>query len=332
MKKNTFCLIYMLIAFCLTIAAPSRLAAQDMLDVARSQMAAGRTADARTLVSSAVQSAGSPTRRNRALLYKAFLETDQDSALVSLELISGLAAGKNEGIKAFDRLGDLAFARGDYREARKNWLQVAESTGRLEPRQSALAKAARAELRMKNPRQAIEILERALSLGKSPAEGMLYYYYGSALQALRNEKEAVGKYLAAYSLAGDSYQLAALSGLTAIYGRGKSSQAAQWRNRLAQSAGGSVFDPFEVSAAAGIPVAASGTYSIQLGAFSARARAESHAASLKAQGFLPVVLPAGRDGLFRVRIAGLPSRKDAEKIIKKLKRNKITCHLISPGK
>ena len=332
MIMKAFTLSCLAIVICLTGAASARLAAQDMLDVARSQMAAGRTADARTLVSTALQSADSPSRRNRVLLYKAFLETDKDSAQVSLELVTALAVGESEGIRAFDRLGDLAFARGDYREARKNWLKVAESTGCLEEKQNALAKAARAELRMDSPGQAIELLERALSLGKSPAEGMLYYCYGSAFQALGNAKDAADKYMAAYRLAGDPYQLAALSSLTSIYGRGKSSQAKQWRDRLAQTAAGSVFDSYEVSAAPGMPVAGSGTYSIQLGAFSALSRAESHAASLKTQGFHPVVLPAGGDGLYRVRITGLSSRKDAEEIIKELKKKGFSCHLISPGK
>ncbi len=324
-----------LICLVITLAssglAVPRLAGQDMLEVARSQMATGQTADARVLVGSAVKSATTPEQRNRALLYQAYLETDEDSAFARLEMVSGLAKGQAEGISARERLGDLAFLRGDYREALKNWLVVAETAKSLKDRQYSLAKAARAQLRMNYPQKAVETMEKALALGRSPAYGMLHYYSGVALQAVGGRKQAAEQYLAAYQHPGNPYQLAALSRLVEFYGKGKSLHARQWRNRLAESAAHTVFDPAEVSAAAGVTPGWPGTYSIQLGAFSTLSRARAHAESLKQQGFDPVVLPAGSDRLCRVRIVGLPSRLEANKIIKKLKKKGISYHLISPG-
>ena len=330
MKQAGVRLICLVIILASSGPAVPRLAGQGLLEVARSQMAAGQTADARVLVGSAVKSAISPEQRNRALLYQAYLETEEDSAFARLEMVSVLAKGQAEGISARERLGDLAFLRGDYREALKNWLVAAETANSLKDRQYSLVKAARARLRMNNPKAAIETLEKAMALGRSPAYGMLHYYSGVALQAVGNRKQAAEQYLAAYQQAGNPYQLAALYRLVAFYGKGKSLHARQWRNRLAESAGHTVFDPAEVSAAAGSP-GWTDTYSIQLGAFSTLSRARAHAESLKRQGFDPAVLPAGSDRLYRVRIVGLPGRLEANKIIKKLKKKGISCHLIFPG-
>ena len=310
-------------------AAP-RLAAQDMLDVAAGQMATGQTADARVLVGSAVESATSPKQRNRALLYQAYLETDEDSASTRLELVTELAAGQAEAISARERLGDLAFSRGDYRQALTTWLKAADTAESLEYRQNLLVKAARARLRMNNPQQAIKILERALALGRSSEYGTLHYYSGVALQASGDRNKAAEQYLAAYRFAGNPYQLAALSRLVEFYGRGKSAHARQWRSRLIESAASTVFDPAEVSSAAGGLAGLPGTYSIQLGAFSSLSRARAQAENLKHQGFDPVVLPAGSDGLYRVRILGLASRVEADKVVKKLKKNGFSYQLISP--
>jgi len=331
MKQAESRLIHLLAALALLLPAAKPLTAQDMLEVVRGQMATGHTADARVLVGSAVETAASPAQRNRALLYRAYLETDEDSASAGLELVSSAAEGQAEAVSARERLGDLAFSRGNYREALKNWLLAAETAGSLEHRQSSLVKAARAQLRMNRPQQALKTLEKGLGLGRSSNYGMLLYYTGKALQRTGNRKQSAEYFLAAYQSPGNPYQLAALSYLAEFYGKGKSRQAGQWRQRLAESAARTVFDPGEVSAAAGMPAELQGTYSIQLGAFSSRARAGTQAESLKKQGFKAVVLPAGSDGLYRVRIVGLPGRREAEKIIKRLKKKGISYHLISPG-
>jgi len=252
MKQAGVRLICLVIILASSGPAVPRLAGQDLLEVARSQMAAGQTADARVLVGSAVKSATSPEQRNQALLYQAYLETEEDSAFARLETVSGLAEGQAEGISARERLGDLAFLRGDYREALKNWLAAAETANSLKDRQYLLAKAARARLRMNHPQPAVETLEKALALGRSPAYGMLHYYSGVALQAVGNRKQAAEQYLAAYQQAGNPYQLAALYRLVEFYGKGNSLHARQWRNRLAESAARTVFDHAEVSAAAGV--------------------------------------------------------------------------------
>ncbi len=326
--ENRLVCLVMILAFW-GPAAP-RLAAQDMLDVAAGQMATGQTADARVLVGSAVESATSPKQRNRALLYQAYLETDEDSASTRLELVTGLAAGQAEAISARERLGDLAFSRGEYRQALTNWLKAADTAEILKNRQNLLAKAARARLRMNNPQQAIEILERALALGRSSEYGTLYYYSGVALLACGDPEKAAEQYLAAYRFAGNPYQLAALSRLVELYGRGKSAHARQWRNRLIESTAGTVFDPAEVSSTTDRLAGPPGTYSIQLGAFSSLSRARAQAESLKHQGFDPVVLPAGSDGLYRVRILGLASRLEADEVVKKLKKNGFSYQLLSP--
>ncbi|MBN2289349.1 MAG: SPOR domain-containing protein [Candidatus Glassbacteria bacterium] len=310
-------------------AAALRLEAQDMLEVARGQMAAGHAADARVLVENALRAASSPEQRNRALLYRACLETDGDSAFSRLELVCGMAAGQAEAVIAGERLGDLAFSRGDYTRARESWLLAAEAAGSPENRQSALAKAARAELRMKYPRQAVGTLERALAMGQSASSGMLHYYCGEALQAAGDRDKAAQHYLVAYQSPGDPYQLAALYRLVEFYGQGGGKAARQWRDRLAQSAAGSVFGP-AAGTAVSPPQAAPGGYSIQLGAFSSLARAEAHAAGLRKQGFDPAVLPAGADKLYRVRIVGLKSRREADRLIEKLKKKGISYQLISP--
>ncbi|MEA2063643.1 MAG: SPOR domain-containing protein [Gemmatimonadota bacterium] len=307
------------------------VAAQDMLEVVRSQMAAGHTADARVLVASCVESAPGPGERKRALLYQAYLESGGDSARTLLSGLRGLAAGSSEEALALDRLGDLAFCSGGYEQALATWLRAAEAAGNTPEKQLALVKAARAQTRLKRPRDAIKILEKALSMGGGRYEGMLHYYSGTAHEAAGDAKAAANHYLAAYQKHGDpSYQVAALVRLEAVYGRGGSSQAAQWRARLSQSADGTVFDPAAV-AGASIKAFSARAWSIQLGAFKDFDGARKFAADIRSQGFEPVELRPGSDGLYRVRLAGFESRRKAGRVMKELKKKGISHDLVPPG-
>ena len=192
-------------------------------------------------------------------------------------------------------------------------------------RQLLLVKIARAQLKRKRPREALAVLRRAQSLGETSRSGLITYWIGAASKAAGHREEAARNFTSTYTRAADPYQLAALYQLTGIYGGGSSNTAEAWRKRWNDSSSRSVFSRKF------LPPPQGNYYSIQLGAFSTVQRAEAQAARARALGLRPVVLPAGADGLYRVRIVGLTSRREVKRITALLRKKRIAYHVISPG-
>ncbi|HUU29614.1 MAG TPA: SPOR domain-containing protein [archaeon] len=300
---------------------------QDMLEVVKTQMALGLTSDARVLVESALESAAPGGTGEKALFYQAVLTAGGDSAFQRLQKVAG--SGQLEGWAvtgdALERLGDLAFAKSGYPDAVKYWQLAGQGEKDLETGQRLLVKTARAELRNNKPQAALSALRKALELGQSPQTGMIRYWRGVAKQAAGDQEGAVNEYMVTYNRAGDPYQFTALYRLAEIYGQGGSGTAGEWRKRWQDTSSKTVFDTRILTPREGP------SYSIQLGAFSTSERAKAFAEKAGKLGLEPVVLPAGADGLYRVRIQGLVSRKELDRVVSILKKNRLEYRIISPG-
>ena len=297
--------------------------AQSLLDVAERQMAAGLTEDARTLVGQALLSSKEADREKAGYL-AAVLEPEGDSAKAGLENFLKSAVSPGLRAQALERLGDLAFVQGKYFEAEHNW----QKAFRAEPDpvncQGRLIKLARARLQLERPDSALAVLGSALQLGESPAAGIIRYWRGEAFRSAGDPKNAAREYSSSYTRPGQPYGLLALYQLQELYGGGTSSSAAQWRKLWSDSRRETVFGEEYLR-----PADSPAGFVIQLGAFSTEARARKLAGTLRGLGPEPVVR-AGADKLYRVRIEGIPSRKEAESIISRLKARHIEYQLIVP--
>ena len=165
---------------------------------------------------------------------------------------------------------------------------------------------------------------------------MVRYHLALARERSGDNNGAAEDYLKLYLDDQSPYQLASLSRLAGIYGAGETKTAVQWRDRLAGSASGTVFDPSRVlpesSPAKTETPAPSGAWIIQLGAFSQRDRAESLAADVRNRtGLQAVVLAPSGDNLYRVRIIGLASQQEVSRAESILKKNHIKHTVIKPG-
>ncbi|MCE5272211.1 SPOR domain-containing protein [bacterium] len=331
------------------LVPPRSAAAQDMLTVARTQMAAGMTADARVIVESSLNSSADP---ERARLYRALLTAPADSALGRLlELASqgGKSAATQE---ALERLGDLAYMRGQYSEAATRYQSAADRAADPEASRRAMAKRARAELHLGQAKSAARTLRQAAALGEEANRGMLRFSLGCAKEQDGDTNGAAEDYLALYLDSQSPYQLAALTRLTRIYGGGTSERAGQWRTRQAEACDGTVFDPAwvrpesavsaksgahsakpEPAASAQAPASsASGGWSLQLGAFSGAARANTMAEEIRRRtGLSPVVVQVAGSRLYRVRLTGFGSKADCRSSEATLKKQRIKYEVIEPG-
>jgi tetratricopeptide (TPR) repeat protein len=315
--------------------------AQDMLRVAESQMAAGLASDARIIVEDILASGAEPSLREKALLYQAALTGRGDSAFRRLEMLAG-SVGRNVAFEAFERLGDFAYFRGDYLEAGKYWIQAEKNGKEVETRQRLLVKKARADLRLAKHAEALAALGKALELGESPQTGMIRFWRGIAFQAVNDTKGAAADYMAVYNRPGDPYQYAVLYYLTAIYGQGSSRTAVDWRKRWNQTARQTIFEAGEIRKAqvknpAGYKEKTQSlnvkktSFSIQLGAFSTTGRARELADRVHRLGLDPVVLPRSAGNLYRVQIQGLADRKEVDRVVSVLRKNRVEYQIISPG-
>jgi hypothetical protein len=316
-------------ALALLCAAAFPLGAQGLLEVAEKQMAAGLTPDARVLVESCL-SASRPAERDKALYYQAILTTGPDSALTLLVQVAGRGDRDRATLDALERLGDLAYARGQYREAIERWLSAADRAPGPGDGRRCLVKIARARLRLKQPGEALTVLRQARTLGDGPEAGRVRFYTGVARQMAGDTNGAAEEFLAVYQGGAGPCQIAALARLTAIYGTGDSRTARQWRKRLAESAGGTVFDPGPAPQSAARP-AEKQTYGLQLGAFSDRKVADKLVRRVRSLGLAPLVLPPGRDRLIRVRIAGISTKAELDRVSALLRKHRISFRLLDPG-
>ena len=124
-----------LIILVMLFAAAAPLLSQDMLNVARTQMAAGLTADARLLVEGCL--ARDETDRNRALYYRAILTPLADSARAALLKTAERGERSPESLGALERLGDLDYVCGKYSEAAERFKNTADRAD--DPRPAAAA-------------------------------------------------------------------------------------------------------------------------------------------------------------------------------------------------
>ncbi len=330
-----------LVTLALLAGLAPALRAQDLLRLAEGQLAIGLAVDARLLVERALETEQDPPSRQRALYYQALLTFDADSARDRLARVasSGGAAGWGEAAAALERLGDLYFSRAAYGEAAGRWLLAAESCRAAADCQRLLVKTARAQLRAGLRQDALSSLRRAAELGESPSLGMVHYWRAVAREAVGDLEGAGRDYLVAYQRPGDPCQLAALHRLAAIWGRGDSRNAIEWRERWSKTRPGTVFAGVELptekarpaTGAAGRPSAAvEGFPALQLGAFSRRASAEKLQRRAKQLGLTAEILPPGPDGLLRVQIRNIKSQKQLDQVAAVLNQHRIEYRRISP--
>jgi tetratricopeptide (TPR) repeat protein len=298
--------------------------AQGMLEVAEKQMAAGLGPDARTLVEAALVS--SPVgEKDRALYLRAVLTASGDSAAAALEEFTKSSLSDTLKAQGLERLGDLAYSQGKYGAAAACWQQACETGSGSQLQQRLLTKISRASLRMRRPHGALSSLRQAQQLGEPSQQGMVHYWRGMAERLSGDSDGAAGEFMASYTQPGHRYSLSTLYRLNEIYGQGESKNARQWRDRWRESSKGTVFDTKH------LPSSMAGGYIIQLGAFSTDARARSLAREVRSLGLDAIVRFSAADSLYRVRIEAIPSRKELEKIISVLKKNRMEYHLVAPG-
>ncbi|MFH1069939.1 MAG: SPOR domain-containing protein [Candidatus Glassbacteria bacterium] len=309
----------------LILAAAFPASGQQMVEVAERQAGAGLTEDARTIIEGALATLA-PASRDRALFLQAALTALGDSAAPRLErceAASGSASLKN---KTRERLGDLAYTAGRYDDALAWWRKALVAVENPAESQRLSVKVARAEIRSSRFGGAVSALNEARApAGTAP--GLVSFYSGLALEKSGKTNEAARAFTSAYTQAGSPYAVAALYYLDRLYGAGGSRNAADWRDRWAASSRGTIFE----SAASKPEAVTSAGWTIQLGAFSSSDRARSLAARLSRLGLSPKVLPPGRDGLYRVRIEGIGTKEELNKIVAVLKKNRIDYNLTAPG-
>ena len=298
--------------------------AQGMLEVAEKQMAAGLGADARTLVEAALASS-SAGEKDRALYLQAVLTAGGDSAAAALEEFTESSLSDSLKARSLERLGDLAHAQGKYSSAAACWQQACDTGSGRQFKQRLLTKLSRASLRMRRPHGALSSLRQAQQLGESTQRGMVHYWRGMAEQLSGDSDGAAGEFMASYTQPGHRYSLSTLYRLNEIYGQGESSNAGQWRDRWRKSSRGTVFDTKH------LPSSLGSGYIIQLGAFSTDERARTLARKVRSLGLNAVVRFSAADSFYRVRIEAVPSRKELERIISVLKKNRMEYHLVAPG-
>lgn len=295
--------------------------AQQPLDVARSQMKAGLTADARRMVASELSS-GSELAR----LMNAVLTAPADSAATVLEQFAREnGRGQNSG-QAAERMGDLLFSARHWENAVQWWDFALKNITAKADRQRLRVKTARAELKRSRTKQALSRLKSALADGESSLTGEIKFWQGAVLERQGKTREAAGAYLAAYTAPDNRLSLAALHRLHNFYGSSGGSNAQDWRTRWLSSSDGTVFENRYLPAA---PV--SSGWAVQLGAFSNSSRAADHAARIRRLGLSPVIGQPSADKLYRVRIEGIRSEKEMKRITALLKKNKLDYHVIKPG-
>lgn len=325
MPKNIFKPLSLVLASLLWPALiPAGAArAQSLIEVAERQLAAGLTEDARTLVGQVLGSENEADREKAGYL-AAVLETSGDSAKAGLEGFLKSSVSPERRAQVLERLGDLAFAQGKYLEAEHSWQKAFRAESDPARSQGRLVKIARARLRLERPDSALAALGFALQLGESPATGPIRYWRGEVFRTRGDARNAAGEYSSSYTRPAQPYGLLALYQLQELYGGGTSSSAAQWRKLWSDSRRETIFG--EQYFRSSVPSAG---FVIQLGAFSTEARARKLAGSLHGLGLEPVIR-SGADKLYRVRIESIPSRKEAESIISRLKAKHIECQLILP--
>ena len=298
--------------------------AQGMLEVAEKQMSAGLGADARTLVKAALSSSV-PGEKDHALYLQAVLTARGDSAAEALEEFTKSSLSDNLKAYGLERLGDLAYSQGKYQDAAAYWQSAYETGSGNQFRQHLLGKMSRASLRMSRPQGALSSLRQAQQLGETSQAGMVHYWRGMAEQLAGDRDGAAREFMASYARPNHRYSLSALYRLNEIYGQGESKNAREWQNRWRESSKGTVFDTKH------LPSSMAGGYIIQLGAFSTAARAGSLAQEARRLGLDAIVRSSAADSLYRVRIEGIPSREEVDRIISLLKKNRIEYHIIAPG-
>ena len=298
--------------------------AQGMLEVAEKQMAAGLGPDARTLVEAALTSSVAG-EKDRALYLRAVLTASGDSAAAALEEFTKSSLSDTLKARGLERLGDLAYSQGKYGAAAACWQQACKTGFGSQFRQRLLTKISRASLRMRRPHGALSSRRPARQLGETSQKGMIHYWRGMANQLTGDSDGAAGEFMASYTQPGHRYSLSTLYRLNEIYGQGESNNARQWQNRWIESSRGTVFDTKH------LPSFLGSGYIIQLGAFSTDARAHALARRIRSLGLDAIVRSSAADSLYRVRIEAIPSRKELEKIISVLKKNRMEYHLVAPG-
>ena len=298
---------------------------QGMLEVAEKQMAAGLAQDARTLVEAALSSSLAGDK-DRALYLRAILTASGDSAAAALEEFTRNSLSEALKARGLERLGDHAYSQGKYQDAAAFWQQACE-TGPSNQLQAPrlLTKISRASLRMSRPHGALSSLRLAQQPGETSADATVHYWSAMAKQLSGDSDGAAREFMACYTRPAHRFSLIALYRLNEIYGQGESSTARQWQNRWRESSRGTVFDTKH------LPSAVTGGYIIQLGAFSTDSRARSLAGKVRGLGLDAVVRSGTADGLYRVRIEGIPSRKELDRTIAVLKKSRIEYHLVAPG-
>jgi tetratricopeptide (TPR) repeat protein len=309
----------------LILAAALPAAGQQMVEVAERQAVAGLTEDARTIIEGALATLA-PASRDRALFLQAALTPAGDSAAARLKTYEAASSSAQLKNKTRERLGDLAYAVGRYDNALAWWRKALAAVETPAESQRLTVKAARAEIRSSRFGGAVSALNEVRS-PTGTASGMIGFYSGLALEKSGKTKEAGRAFTSAYTAAGSPYAVAALYYLDHIYGTGDSRSATDWRDRWAASSRGTIFDSSRLKPKA---VSTAG-WTIQLGAFSSSDRASSLAARVNRLGLSSKVLPPARDGLYRVRIEGIETKEELNRIVALLKKNRIEYHLSAPG-
>jgi tetratricopeptide (TPR) repeat protein len=310
-----------------TVALAFPAIAQQQLQVARSQIAAGRTADARK-IAAAEAARGSELAR----LMEAELTPRGDSAALALEKIARQGGHGLASAHAGERMGDILFAAGRWEDALKWWEFAAGLMAEPGDRQRLAIKSARAELARGQRKQAIDKLGAVANSADAPLAGEARFWRGMAFEKQGKTREAAEDYLASYTTPGNRLSLAALQRLHVFYGSSDGKNSADWRQRWNSASSGTVFDNRFLPSVSTSSGSSSSGWTIQLGAFSTRQRASDHAARIKRLGLTPVIEPPSSDKLYRVRIEGIPSEREMKRISALLKKNRLDFHVIRPGK
>ena len=321
---------FIFVIFLTVFSATVTAFAQQPLDVARSQMHAGRTSDARKIVQAEL-ARGSESAR----LMEAVLSPRGDSAAALLEKVARESGHGLASAQAAERMGDILFASSRWDDAIKWWEYSLSVTAEQPGRERLAIKSARAEFSAGREKQALARLDPVAQSVSTPIAGEARFWRGKVLERQGKTREAAEEYLAAYTAPGNRLSLAALQRLHNFYGSSGSRNSADWRERWNKASAGTVFDNRFMTSSASAAGVSPGTpsstgYAIQLGAFSTRQRASDHAARIRRLGLKPVIAPPSSDKLYRVRIEGIPSEKELNRIAALLKKNKFDYQVIRP--
>lgn len=293
------------------------------LDTGLEHWAEGRFNQARTQVMAVYRDDASDPMTKAA--YASFLYEGKEAQVLFRHITADTAAPDSVRAFAFERLGDLAYAQGDYAEAAGHYRRAVD----LVDIPSNTFRLAVALWRDKKHALALSLLKAAAFEGSGPAAAQAYYHLGN----IYREEKDFAKALDCYDEACESgpetpWHVPALAGRAVCAVKtGFGDRGSEFARELAEDYPGYLERRLVADMMPRTESPSQGTFTIQVGSFGNRDNAGKLRDRLgKYFDDVNIVVAEVKGRMFyRVRIGSFPSRKQAERFARrKLKKRRIS--------